>query len=593
MEIITDTYQKVLNFYDYLKGRYAKRELKIIEVIEKATGNMWNPEDKQILLDQKRPALSYNLIEPMRNALVGTERTSRVNMKAVPYAGGSSDVAQMLTEAMYWNYNQCGYDWEKSKQFIHTIFGGVGWGHDYWDYRKGHWVFKAFDALRIRWDDTCRSLQLDDCHYMQDTQWMTAQQILSLPNDNVIRKEAEYRLKFLEPANRGNVWYEKQYSGGSWNDVAPSREQEEFTDFRAGRYRVIDHHEKRDTTTIVLLNSQTGEKVDATKYPEEIIGGFLEKHPEYERFDIVEQELWHTIIVPAIQMAIVEEPYPEGIKNFAYKPEVAYDIKPYLVDAQGVFDNVIDINDSFNKRQSVLLEYAMDSVGGDWIAEDGAIDDYMHEWKTRAKTFVKRYKSGHTAPTRSQPGQVPATMFQYAQQDAQLIESILGISKNYRGFKESSAETGVLFDSKIKQSEIMHQHIFDNMALSQQLDADSCIQHIKAFMSPTQLLELVASSPELNSVLPSFQSAVQQLKEGKFKVAIDRTRPSATGRQESFQRAMQMIQYMPGELVNWKVIAELADMPNKSEWIEYIDKVTAQAQAQVQTSMPQGGVPVQ
>lgn len=564
-----DDFNKVLQFYNNLKNVYRQRELKIIDLYEKVTGNMWDPKDRQALLDQKRPVLEYPLVEPMRNAYIGTERLSRMKMRVVPDTGGSVKTAQLLTAAMTWCQNKTWYDNNKSRQFKDTIIGGIGWGHDYWDFTRNRWIFEAFDALRIRWDVRTQKATFEDCKYLEDTQFLTAEEIQNMAENRETAKEVRYRFRYMEPRAEGNIFYNKLDVGYGWMDYAY---EDDYIDSQNGRYRVVEHHEKRDVKKIWLVDEQDN-TIDATESGEEEIESFLTKHKDYERFDLPDVEYWITTIVPSIKMVILNQKYalkePDG---FAYKPMVAYDIKPYMKDVDSVFKNPLKINESFNKRKSVELEYAIKSVGGEWVAETGAVDGKEEQWNTRANRILRIYNSGFSAPKRQEPGQVPAALFQYTSDEMTLFDIVGGIGANYRGFKESANETGKLAQMKIRQTSTMMQHIFDNAVLSSYIDAQSCIRHIQQYMTDEQLINLSDERQEVVVNERTVDGVRNALDDGaKYSVEIDQTKPSATARQLAYGEVMQTIQQMPGlaQFLRVDLLWLDSDLPHRQEQAEF------------------------
>lgn len=566
-----DDFTKVLQFYNKLKHVYRDREMKILDLYEKVTGNMWDAQDRQALVDQKRPVLEYPLVEAMRNAYVGTERLSRMKMRATPDTGGSVKTARLLTSAMTWNQNRTWYDWHKSKQFLHTIIGGIGWGHGYWDFKLKRWIFESYDALRVRWDVRTQKATFEDCRYLEDTQFLTAEEIFNLGENRETAKEIKYRFRFMEPRAEGNIFYNKLDAGMGWMDYAY---EDDYVDSSNGRYRCIEHHEKRDVSKTWLVDS-SDRVVDATGRVDEEVDAFLDANPDFGRFDIPETEYWITTICPAIKMIVQNQKYElKDPLSFALIPQVAYDVKPYIKDSDSVFKNPVKINVSFNKRKSVELEYSIKSVGGEWIAESGAIDGKEEQWNTRANRVLRIYNSGFQKPTREAPGQVPAALFQYTQDELTLFDIVGGVGANFRGFKESANETGKLAQLKIRQTSNMMQHIFDNAVLSQYLDAQNCIQHIQQYMTDEQLISL---DDELITMNEDTIDGVRNVLNdgGKYNVEIDQTRPSSTARQMAFQEVVQSVQTMP-MLANFLRVDLLwldSDLPHRQEQAEFARKM--------------------
>ena len=601
--IVQDNFVKYLNIYNGLKNEYRGREEKVLNIIRKATGEIWDKEDVEELLNQKRPALDYDLIEDKRNGWIGTERSSRVNMRAIPRKNATTQKAFQMTSAMYWNYSKGFYDSAKSKQFMYTLFG-IGWLNDYWDFAQGHMIWKPMDTLRVRWDKRTQDLLFLDCGFMQDTQWLTKEKIINLCPDRATKRELQYQFKFHEPTG-SNAFFEKYYSGGgSWFDIDRSAggEDWDYTDFRDGRYRTIEHHERRDETVTIFYNNETKENFNAGQINQQQIDAFINENGEqWQAYDYTKQKLYQAMIVPAVKMVIYEAPYDLDTPFYSFKPCVAYDIKPEIFDVKGVLEGDIKINEGYNKRQSVLLEYAIDTVGGEVIAEDEAIADYAEDWQTRSKKFVRRYKAGTNMPVRQQPGQVPATLFQYANNEVELLDK-RNIGLSYRGIKESANETGKLAQTKIQQTEMKLQHIFDNARTSQYMDAYSAILHIKKYMNEEAQIRLLDSNEYITLNQDTMEGKVNAFSDDEsYEIEIDTTRPSATGRQFYFQELIGMLQYIPIDMINLTKVFEASDLPYATELANFararykamgIDADNPEKSQGQQIGSPMGNAPV-
>lgn len=577
MMVNQQNYPKYLSIYDGLKNEYRPRELKVLKIIEKATGNILDQDVKDELLEQKRPILDFDLVEDKRNAWIGTERSSRVNMRAVPLRNTTAQQAYYMTSAMYWNHNKGFYDKMKSKQFMYALFG-VGFMNDYWDFAKGHMVWKPMDTLRVRWDKRAQDPLLLDCRFLQDTQWLTKEEIINLCPDRATKAELRYQFKFHEPTG-SNAFFEKYYSGGgSWFENQRHHaggDDWDYSDFRDGRYRAVEHHERRDETVVIFYNNETKEHFNAGKITQEEVDSFISEYGDaWEAYDYTKQKLYQAIFCPAVQKVILEVPYDLDTPFYSFKPMWAYDIKPELFDVQGVLEGDIKINEGYIKRQSVLLEYAIDTVGGEWLAEDDAIADYQEDWQTRSKKFVRRYKSGQQMPQRQQPGQVPATLFQFGNTEADLLDR-RNIGLSYRGFKESANESGRLADTKIQQTEMKLQHIFDNASTSQYMDAYSTILHIKQYMTEEQKIQLLGKDEYVTLNEETIEGKINSF-DGEFDVEVDTTRPSATARQFYFQQFVQMLQYTPPNFINYVKLFEASDMPYSNEMADFARQVYKQ-----------------
>lgn len=561
-------FQDVLGIYNEEKSAYRERDENIISQYEIIGGNMYTAEDREALIAQKRSINEYNLLEGRLNAVIGTISQLRQNMRAVARKNRSLPVSNLMTSAMYHNYSKSWYDWVKSDQSVHCAIGGVAFGYLYWNFVLGHLEYRALDALRIRWDRSTKDPLFRDCRWLQDTQFLSKEEIVNLCQDPETRKEFIYQIKHYEPQKFQNTWYEKK-AYGTWGDYTPKTGDDDFVDYRLGRYRVVDHHENRDYTSIYLISSEQMKQVDATDWAEEQIKSFLNENLSFTRIDVTETKKHQTMICPITQMVIRDEPYPINTLFFNYIPQVAYNTKPYIFQAQGILENPAKINQGINARLNVITDYGLEVIGGGFKSEQGAITGHEDDWDTRDRKYLRIYNDGYSAPERLAPGQVPATMFQVVGEEISLFDVATAIGKNYMGMRESANETGVLASTKIKQTENVLQRFLNNATRSQYMDAYMAVEHIKKYMTEEQAIKLLDTSESVVVNQQTIDGVVNSLTEDiEYEIEIDETRPSATARQSAFLKDLSMAQMFP-QFTRVDKLWEMSDSPMAKEQAEF------------------------
>lgn len=546
-----DNYEKVLTFYNQLKNQWVDTEATKIDMYNRVSGKqMWSAEDRLYLESQRRPALQYNLMLPVLLYLTGKQRQDRAYMRAIPNSDGVTEQAsQLMTKLMYWNYNRTRYEYEASKSNMHSMIAGIGWKHRWFNYLEGHWMCKAVDALRIRFDIRTQSSTLDDCRYMQDTTWATKEEIFGLIDDAETLNHVKNLFYILEPRTNSTSFLDKQYANWTWN-YTPKQQEWDFIDSIEGRYRLIDHHEMRDVTECALIDVYDKDNfVIVTDMPAEQVQALIASHPTFVKYEFTRKEFWHTIICPAIQAVIVDERYPIQTGQFAFAPVVCYDIIPQLRETTSVFTNLKDLNDSVNKRKSTMLEYIMKTVGGNWIGRE---DSFVKEedWESGASGIVLKYRKNTEKPVRDVPPPLSQGLVEYEIEDKEMIQKISGITPNLVGFKESANETGTLARQKIQQAEITFGQLFDNFNLSQRMDALDCIKQIQQGMTLPRQIRVLNNNgdPEwLQINWETLQGKVNDITFGEYDIEVDASRPSLTMQQLAFYELSDVLKTMPPE----------------------------------------------
>jgi len=539
---------------------------------------LWEDKDIDLLISQRRPISSYNFLLPLALHLAGTQIQTRSSMKATPLKDATVEDAYAMTNLMMWNWDKTFFEFEQTRAFLNTIITSMGWTYDQWNFTKGHWVCKSIDPFRIRWDIATKERDFSDCRFLQDTMWGTGEEVINMAGDEQTREEILYRIAQYEPKMNSHAWVEKIFdSSFNWTPTGDSR-ADDYLDLKMGRYRVIDHHEKRQIPTAALIDGFSGAYEVVTDKPAEQIKAMMRTNPNFDlqRFNVTQN--WHGIICPAIEMVLAEEKYevetPDN--DYIFKPQLCYDFHPDLKQTIGVFDNLYGIVQSINKRKSTMLEYIMSVTGGDFIAEDRAIEGYEEDWNTPGFKYVRKYKTGSPAPKRDYPPSLPEGVWKYEAEDLQFLEMISGVTKNARGMRDDAGESGVLVKNKIQQAEIQLTYLMNNMTFSQKKLAISCVHNIQAYMTEEDVVFLTDYQTgkeifmDINKQGEDGQ-ALNNITKGSYNISIDVTKPSVSSRQMAFLQGVEMARVgMPPDFMRWDLIIKNSDIPHAAEWSAYI-----------------------
>lgn len=135
------------------------------ECYDFVASHQWSEEDKQVLADQSRPAITFNRIGPFIDSVCGLEIGNRQDTQYIPRQIGSSGVNDLLTAAAQWVRDECDAEDEESESFRDTIICGVGCSGtrmDYDDDPDGMIVIERIDPLEKFPDPTARKQNFAD-----------------------------------------------------------------------------------------------------------------------------------------------------------------------------------------------------------------------------------------------------------------------------------------------------------------------------------------------------------------------------------------------------------------------------------------------
>lgn len=192
------------------------------EAYDLYAGDQYSDEDKEYLAQQKRPAIVFNRIAVMVDAVSGSEVNNRQEVRYIPREPGDVAVNEVYTGAARFLRDQCDAEDEESEAFRDTLICGMGWTETRIEYETdpdGMVRVERVDPLEMYWDKNARKGNLSDARWVFRVRTMTVKEFNKrwpgkLPD---AFKEGPY--DFVQPAEndndpfkydaeRANEWYD-------------------------------------------------------------------------------------------------------------------------------------------------------------------------------------------------------------------------------------------------------------------------------------------------------------------------------------------------------------------------------------------------
>lgn len=135
-------------------------------------GHQWEDEDKDLLREQKRPSITFNLTRRVIDAIVGTEIQHRQRILFLPRQPNKPDVAaaaDLATDAVDWAIERSKGTHERSLAFRDAAIRGVGcvgYRLDYETDPDGQLAIERVDSYEMWWDPAARAANLEDAKWV-------------------------------------------------------------------------------------------------------------------------------------------------------------------------------------------------------------------------------------------------------------------------------------------------------------------------------------------------------------------------------------------------------------------------------------------
>jgi hypothetical protein len=161
----SDLTRKLKNWFKQDITRVLEWRKEAREDYEFYSGDQWNDADRQKLADKNRPAMVFNRIGPLVNAVVGSEINNRRETQYIPREIGDAEANEVLTGAGEWFRDEANAEDEESDAFQDNVICGMGWTDTRLDFESdpdGAPKVERLDPLKMVWDSNAVKPNLED-----------------------------------------------------------------------------------------------------------------------------------------------------------------------------------------------------------------------------------------------------------------------------------------------------------------------------------------------------------------------------------------------------------------------------------------------
>lgn len=156
---------RVREFVRRARDHASKWRLEAEEAYAFVAGDQWTAEERAILQEDGRPAITFNRMAPIVEAVAGSEVNNRQEVRFLPRSVEDQGASDIATNLVRWARQQCEAEDEESHTFSDMVISGMGWCEyrmDYADSPEGMIVLERFDPAEALWDPAARKKNLAD-----------------------------------------------------------------------------------------------------------------------------------------------------------------------------------------------------------------------------------------------------------------------------------------------------------------------------------------------------------------------------------------------------------------------------------------------
>jgi len=585
-----------------------------------ALGDQWTKAERDFLDKQLRPALTFNIIQPLIFLASGYQRQSRASIKAFPIGGEDqlkSDIATLLLKKTQVKSNIGN---KLSQTFENGIITGKGFIEPVLDYTNNlvnpDLKLKNSNAFKVYVDPDSVEYDLSDAGYIIKEADLTRDRLCELfPDKRKLIQNIEVTTD-NQPSTvaedgdlgipKGNEDDESTYGPVKEMEDEPEDEDEEEA-FEPETLNYIEYWYKKYVPQYLAAdplrevaeffhNRQEAEACLAqAKMKMPVVTDKQNGLPLAEKAKVIERfvpEIWVTFVIEdKVIKDIISPFYPQWKQYpifpfFAHYTEIA---KSALQDEelafQGIVRNLKDPQKEKNKRRSQALHLLNTSANGGWLAEEGSFVSEAEVKKLGSSPgILLKYKKGAPKPEKIYPTPVSQGHILLENEAAQDIKLISGINADMLAMDDKTI-SGKAIALRQQQGVIILKRLFDNFSWTQEIVGRFILSQLGTIYSTETAARTLGEDFIMkNNVTPEvLESVLKETEEGEFDIEIGEGQDSPTERYAIFMQLSELAGQ--GMAIPPNILLEYADIPDSSK--REIIAMQQQAAAQIPLQ-PQG-----
>lgn len=532
---LSDWYNEARNAFDYFAG------------------NQWSVEDLQKLREERRPAIVFNRIPRVINAIAGLEIENRQEVVYTPRESGDAIASEVLTGAADWVRSQCDAEDEESQAFKDSLQVGIGWTETRLDYEvdpDGAIIIERVDPLEMIWDVKSKKRNLDDAAWLAREKKYTKKEFHAIwPHAQVDMLVGKDDPKGLQPHDRTIApWYIVDQS-------SKDQRQKDFIDviqyqkwIRVPFYRVQD----LENDIIEMTVEEFNEVKDLLK-----LRGFKyikQTRRVYKQYFVAGEQMLEKGNCP--------------VNMFTFRPITG------MLDRNrnywfGMISIMRDPQMWANKWLSQTLHIFNTNAKGGYLAEMGAFKDPRQAERTLAQSSITYLNEGGLQMIQKKEAPVfPPGINELLQYAITSVSELIGVSLESLG-QEKTEVSGVLAAERKRTTITMVADFFDALRRYRKEQGRVLADFIVSYISDGRLVRI--SGPGLGKYVPLVKSQM----DFTYDIVVDDTPTSPNQKERVFTTLITLMpQLLQAGIPIPPEILEFAPLPSSliRDWQQLIAK---------------------
>lgn len=578
-----------------------------------ALGEQWTDEEKQVLKEQSRPAMTFNRIKPIVNIISGYQRENSSRIKASPEGGEDKIFSEVIDRLIKFVDKISHLGYKMSYWFDDGLHVGKGWIEAVRTYDvdpvRGELRFLQRTPYQVLVDPDFSEYDLNEwprAQYLFKVTRLTRDTLKELypkkkklidgfkedTDDNVANGSG------LIAQEGGRDDYGNRPNSASGANRTSQRDEESGLT-RDNKFTVKEYWRPKMVERYFVIDAQTSEpRKFATKEEAE---QFNATQPD-AGLKVIERkaaEMWVAAYVCGFTLQDIKsdfEPYYDGYPFFRFLADWSPSAESEELKVQGIVRPLKDPQREKNKSKSQNLHILNTQANSGWIGDEESLTP--EGWKqleamgSKPGITVKKKRGmelREILPKGPNAGQIRR------EQDAdEEFKQISAVNPDLMGMQEGTA-SGKAISLRIRQAVLSLVRIFHNYRYSKEIIGKFVLQMIPALFDEKKMAKVIgvrymatATDEQLypkgltDGHLKAFLTMIQ---DNKYDVLVSEADQNKTIRYEIFNDLLELAKIRPEVPV--ELLIDYMDISNSDEVKKKIAEARQMAIAMAQSQQKQ------
>lgn len=566
-----------------------------MEDFEFVDGNQWADDDKQYLLDELRPCLTFSLIQSRVKLVMGMHEDGKVKYIASPREQTDGFLCEVLNDIVDYVYDKAETVDVEDETFESTVKCGRGWAGISFvpDPRRLGYIkikYNNIPIYEVRKDPASRRSNLTDAGYIFHDKWLNQEDFrLFHP------KHAKHFDDILLTGKMDSGSLSEFASDdieGSFEDVQDVDHQDYDTEIDVSYFnrhkrqiRVVQMEYWENFKRYWTFHPETNERIEFQKEDiEKLKITYAEDYnTEFEYITMMDQKVkWMQFIGDKI---VYDDDSPIPFDGFSPVQCVAYsDSSGRTTNNSGITRPLKDPQREVNKRWSQSLNMINNAVQpGTIVEEDTFVDDDQGEDSLKTvggvTMVVKDALKDKRIEIRQSPP-FPVAAMQMEEAAKSMINEISAINPDLMGQDRGRVDSGRVVQLRQQQGLAILKTLMDASKKLKKGIFERTISIIMEYMPDEQIVEILGDSERyviegnvITDVESQLSADIRDVRSVRFNVKSEALPASGSRRILELSIFMEMGKEA-GIPVDPKVLIDKTDLSasDKKQWMEYIQK---------------------